>query len=275
MTICVKLCTASDEIHHSSVDTRFLNQREKILEHRWKPFVGIPGKTMFLSSGNYEWPFEFTLPSNTIETVEGIQELSVTYALKATINRGKLAHDLHAYKHLRIIHTPSLDALELTQPVGVDDIWSNKIEYSIVIPQKSVAFGSSIPIKMRFTPLLKGLELRSIRARLIEIRESHFPNSIHTSGKKHRIERVSSKWDIQVTREDFWQDMIEESGQEGWVIRKTLDLPRELCDCIQDLSLENIKVRHKISLSVELGNPDGHISEVSDENFQFFAIFKY
>lgn len=221
---------------------------------------------MLLPPANYEWPFEFTFPPNTIETVEGLQDLSVTYGLRATVNRGKLAHDLHACKDLRIIRIPHPDAVELNQPVGVDDIWSNKIEYSIMIPQKSVVFGSTIIVRMRFSPLLKGLELRNIKARLVETHESHYPNSVHASTKKTRTERVVSKWDIEVTREAFWQDVIQDSGQEGWVITKALDLPRELGDCVQDLSLDNIKVRHKISLSVELSNPDGHISEVSNAN---------
>lgn len=217
---------------------------------------------MTLPAGNYEYPFEFTLPGDTPESVEGIPEASITYRLKATVSRGKLAYDLHAYKHLRIIRTLESGALEFLHAMSVENIWPNKLEYSIVIPQKAVVFGGVVDMEMRFTPLLKGLELGEVTAKMIETRECVIQGSTGVNIREHRTERDVATWKFEVTREDHWNDMIEETGQEGWALTKQLSLPKKLRQCIQDLNHHGIKIRHKIKLTVALKNPDGHISEL-------------
>lgn len=233
-----------------------------LLDHRWAPFVGSHGKSMTLPAGNYEYPFDFTLPGDTPESVEGIPEASITYRLKATVGRGKLAYDLHAYKHLRIIRTLDTSALEFLHAMSVENIWPNKLEYSIVIPQKAVVFGGVVDMEMRFSPLLKGLDLGEVTAKMIETRECVIQGSTGVSLREHRTERDVATWKFEVTRDDHWHDMIEETGQEGWALTKQLNLPKKLRQCIQDLNHHGIKVRHKIKLTVALKNPDGHISEL-------------
>ncbi|KAH7175794.1 hypothetical protein EDB81DRAFT_751251 [Dactylonectria macrodidyma] len=239
-----------------------VDKSTNILEHRWAPFVGTHGKSMTLPAGNYEWPFEYMLPGDTAESVEGIPEASITYRIKATVGRGKLAYDLHAYKHLRIIRTLEPGALEFLHAMSVENIWPNKVDYSIVIPQKAVVFGGSVAMEMRFTPLLKALELGDITARLMEVRECCVQGPSGLNIREHRTEREVAMWKFEVTREEHWQDMIEDTGQEGWALTKRLDLPKKLRLCIQDLNHHGIKVRHKIKLTVALCNPDGHISEL-------------
>ena len=224
---------------------------------------------MTLPAGNYEWPFEYTLPGDTAESVEGIPEASITYRLKATVGRGKLAYDLHSYKHLRIIRTLEPGALEFLHAMSVENIWPNKVDYSIVIPQKAVVFGGLVEMEMRFTPLLKGLELGTITARMMEVRETCLTGSTGYSVREHRVEREVAQWQFSVSREEHWQDMIEDTGQEGWCLTKKLNLPKRLRLCIQDLNHHGIKVRHKIKLTVALKNPDGHISEVRFSPYEF------
>lgn len=233
-----------------------------ILDHRWPAFVGTHGKSMTLPAGNYEYPFEYTLPGDTAESVEGIPEASITYRLKATVSRGKFAYDLHAYKHLRIIRTLEPGALEFLHAMSVENIWPNKIEYSIVIPQKAVVFGGTINMEMRFSPLLKGLELGDVTAKMVEIRDCFIQGATGLNMREHRIERDVATWKFAVDREEHWHDMIEDSGQEGWLLNKPLPLPKKLRQCIQDLNHHGIRVRHKIKLTVALRNPDGHISEL-------------
>lgn len=223
---------------------------------------------MILPAGNYEYPFEYLLPGDTAESVEGIPEASITYRIKATVGRGKLAYDLHAYKHLRVIRTLEPGALEFLHAMSVENIWPNKVEYSIVIPQKAVVFGGSISMEMRFTPLLKGLELGEITAKMVEIRECMIQNATNQPLREHRTDRDVATWRFEVSREEHWQDIIEDTGQEGWTLTKQLNLPKKLRQCIQDLNHHGIKVRHKIKLTVALINPDGHISEVSVNSIQ-------
>ncbi|KAK3186277.1 hypothetical protein K4F52_005041 [Lecanicillium sp. MT-2017a] len=239
-----------------------VDKTTSLLDHRWPSFVGTPGKSMTLPAGNYEYPFEFTLPGDTCESVEGIPEASITYKLKATVGRGKLAYDLHAYKHLRVVRTLEPGALEFLHAMSVENIWPNKIEYSIVIPQKAVVFGGTIEMEMRFTPLLKGLELGEITAKMVESRECIIQGATGLNIREHRTDREVATWKFEVKREEDWQDVIEGTGQEGWALTKELSLPKKLRQCIQDINHHGIKVRHKIKLTVALRNPDGHISEL-------------
>lgn len=202
------------------------------------------------------------MPGDTAESVEGIPEASITYRLKATVGRGKLAYDLHAYKHLRVIRTLDPGALEFHHAMSVENIWPNKVDYSIVIPQKAVVFGGRINLNVRLTPLLKGLEMGKIHVKLIEIRETCIQGPTGLSIREHKLERDVEKWEIECDRENNWSDMIEDTGQDGWTIGRPLDLPRRLRQCIQDVNLHGIKVRHKLKLTIALKNPDGHISEL-------------
>ena len=247
--------------------TRRVQRTKVVLNHKWDPFVSVPpgssSKSFTLIPGNYEWPFELLIPGNTPESVEGLPEMSLTYTLKATIARGKFACDIHAHKHLRIVRTLGAAALELYYAMSVENVWINKIEYSIMIPQKAVVFGGTVPLEMRFTPLLKGLEMGDITVRLVEIQEISVRESLGSLNKKHCNEREIDKWFIRVDREEHWQDVIEDTGQEGWVVRTPLSLPRKLRECVQDVDVQGIKIGHKLRLTVSMKNPDGHISEVS------------
>lgn len=244
----------------SGLSTSKVDKHTELLRHRWQPFVkSNNGDKTVLDAGNYEWPFKIDLPGDTCESIEGIPEASIIYRLKATIARGKLSHDVTAYKPLRIVRTLDPSALEFLHAMSVENIWPNKIDYSIVIPQKAVIFGSSIPLEMRFTPLLKGLEMGDISVKLLEIRECFTPGLPH---KEHKQEREVTKWSYQVSREEHWNDMIGETGQEGWTVAHSLALPKRLKQCVQDVNHHGIKIRHKLKLVVGLKNPDGHVSEL-------------
>ncbi|KAI1374445.1 hypothetical protein F4677DRAFT_455448 [Hypoxylon crocopeplum] len=243
-------------IHNQKVD-----RTTTILRHTFPPFVGETTHHNTLAPGNYEWPFEFLLPGDTAESIEGLYQTGITYVLKATVSRGKLAKNLHSYKRFRIIRTLEPAALEFNHAMSVENIWPNKIEYSVVIPQKAVVFGSNIPLEMRFTPLLKGLEMGSITVKLIEIQEFSV-QSYPVPTKSYKHDRDVTSWNFEVDREHHWHDNIEETGQEGWVIDRELPLPKRLSRCIQDCSVHGIKIRHKLKLTVALKNPDGHISEL-------------
>ena len=199
------------------------------------------------------------MPGDTAESVEGIPEASITYKLKATIVRGKWAHDLRAYKHVRVVRTLESSALEFLHAMSVENIWPNKIEYSLVVPQKAIVFGSAIPLETRLTPLLKGLELGDITIKLMEMHDVLLQAM---GGREYRRERQVASWTRVMSREEHWHEMIEDTGQEGWMMNTTLDLPKKLGQCIQDVNVLNVKVRHKLKIVVALKNPDGHVSEV-------------
>ena len=166
--------TATGVSHAKQLKTK------EILNHRWPNFVGHDGpgsssRGFTLGATNHEWPFELIIPGESPESIEGLDESSIKYTLKATVARGKFAYDLHAFKNVRIIRTLDPAALELSHAMTVENIWPNKVEYSIIIPQKAVVFGTAISVEMRFTSLLKGLKIGTIRCQLFEAQEYTLP----------------------------------------------------------------------------------------------------
>ncbi|KAK3905237.1 hypothetical protein C8A05DRAFT_12925 [Staphylotrichum tortipilum] len=266
------------KVTSTGISTQKVDKTVNVFEHRWSPFVGAGApdledssrqqtKGVTLPAGNYEWPFELMINGDMTESVEGLREASIRYKLKATLAR-KLLHDVHAEKPLRVIRTLEASALEFLHAMSIENIWPNKIDYSIVVPQKAVVFGSCIPIEMRFTPLLKGLELGNITIKLMEIHDIVLQSAAGNITRQHKREREIDSWTIQVTKEEHWQDVIHEGGpdgwegQEGWVVNSSLPLPKKLTKCLQDVNAKGIKIRHKLKLVVALVNPDAHVSEL-------------
>ena len=216
-----------------------------------------------LPSGNYEWPFELVVNGSMAESIEGLADSHITYKLKATVARGKLVYDLHAYKPLRIVRTLDPAALELAHAMTVENIWPNKIEYQLVIPQKAIVFGTSIPLEMRFTSLLKGLKIGLIKCVLFESQEFTLPGTTASSGDKyHKHTRAVQAWEFELNDEEHYQDILDENGQDGYYMQKSLPLPKKLSKCLQDAEACGIKIRHRVKINLALHNPDGHVSEV-------------
>lgn len=196
------------------------------------------------------------------ESIEGLSESHLIYKLKATVARGKLAYDLHAYKPVRIIRTLDPSALEFAHAMTVENVWPNKIEYSLVIPQKAVLFGTAIECEMRFTSLLKGLKIGKIKCVLQENIELSIPASGGHPEKSFKHSREIGNWEFEIDEEKHYRDMLDESGQDGYCLNERMPLPKRLRQCMQDADVHGIKVRHKVKFNVALHNPDGHVSEV-------------
>lgn len=243
---------------------------QEVLNHRWPNFVGHDGpasssKGVTLGKTNHEWPFEFIVPGDTPETVDGLPESSIRYVLRATVARGKFSVDLHASKHLRIVRTLDPAALELSHNMTVENIWANKIEYSIVVPQKAVVFGTGIPVEMRLTPLLKGLRIGTVRCKLVESVHLSIPGENGISDKTSSESREIDTWTYEVNQDHLLQDVIEnveDAAQDYFGLKEILPLPKSLKSCLQDCETQGIKIRHRLKFNISLHNPDGHISEL-------------
>ena len=197
------------------------------------------------------------------ESVEGLAESHIIYKLKATVARGKLAYDLHAWKPVRIVRTLDPSALELAHAMTVENVWPNKIEYSLVIPQKAIIFGTAIDVEMRFTSLLKGLKIGSIRCQLIEAQEFSVPGATAHSERFWKHTRDVENWTFELNDEEHYNELLNDDGQDGYRLIEKMPLPKKLSKCLQDVDVHGIKIRHKVKFNIALHNPDGHVSEVS------------
>ncbi|CAL3962591.1 hypothetical protein PZA11_000292 [Diplocarpon coronariae] len=241
-----------------------VDKTSEIFCYRWAPFVGATSgsnsRGTNLPMGNYEWPFELVIAGNMAESLEGLQDSHIQYKLKATVARGKLAYDLHTYKAVRIVRTLDPSALELAHAMTVENVWANKIEYQILIPQKAVIFGTAIDVEMKFTSLLKGLEIGKIKCQLIEVHEFSIPATQHTE-KSYKNEKDINTWTYELKEEDY-TEFLDPDGQDGWILREKMPLPKSLKSCVQDMDVHGIKIRHKVKFNIALNNPDGHVSEL-------------
>ncbi|QQK42501.1 HECT-type ubiquitin ligase-interacting protein creD [Penicillium digitatum] len=217
------------------------------------------GKTELLPAGNYEYPFDVVLEGSMPESVEGLADTWVMYRFKAEIGR-KYVKDIVARKPLRIIRTLDPSALELSHAMSVDNIWPNKIEYSISTPTKAIVFGTAINVDFKLIPLLKGLRIGQITSQLIETHDLTLnpedPDSIRNTYKVTRT--------ILTDEHELDEDKIEiiDEEAEGYQCTRILDMPQTLTRCLQDTDTKGIKVRHKLKFRIQLHNPDGHISEL-------------
>ncbi|OQD67209.1 hypothetical protein PENDEC_c042G06373 [Penicillium decumbens] len=234
--------------------------RERVFyDKTWRFREPGKGKTEVLAAGNYEYPFDVVLEGSMPESVEGLSETWVMYRFKAEIGR-KYAKDIVARKPLRIIRTLDTSALELAHAMSVDNIWPNKIEYSISTPTKAVMFGTAIRVDFKLIPLLKGLRIGQTTSQLIESHDLTLnPEDPDSIWNTYKITRTILTDEHEIDENNV--EIIDEAA-EGYQFTRYLDMPRTLTRCLQDADTKGIKIRHKLKFRIQLHNPDGHISEL-------------
>lgn len=122
--IADKAGSLSDHHNRWGTGSASAKKDEEFVRYTWE-FVNTRAKRGdTLVTGNYEWPFEYVLPGHTPESVEGLQDSWIIYRMKATIDRGILAQNVLARKHLRIVRTLDTAALELSHEM-VESLLSN------------------------------------------------------------------------------------------------------------------------------------------------------
>lgn len=247
----------------SSLSGRRNASRDKtFFEQTWNFRDPGKGRVETLPSDNYEWPFDLVLDGTLPESVEGLKDAYVVYRFKAEIGRRR-AKDIVIRKPLRLVRTLSPTALELSHAMSVENIWPNKIEYSISTPSKAVVFGSFLQVDFKLIPLLKGLVIGTISTQLKEEHEYIVDPEWGVAALNGGIMKDDRIIAYDTYTLDHERDMqIIEEAAEGFQFSRYLELPKSLTKCMQDCNVKGIKVRHKIKFNVQLHNPDGHISEL-------------
>jgi hypothetical protein len=119
----------------------------------------------------------------------------------------------------------------------VENIWPNKVQYSIQIPNKAVVFGTYVPIEVTLVPLLKGLTIGKVICQLKEIHTFSCPSKTTVKvGTRHICSQTFTSGEME-------EDSGEDLGK--WVMRERVSLPKSLHACVQDCEVPSIKIRHK------------------------------
>lgn len=116
--------------------------------------------------------------------------------------------------------------------------------------------GTNVAVNFSLVPLLKGLAIGKIVSELVESMDV-----VNHQHREYHSERVVG--------EDAWQlpedaEMEDVNGEEGYIFTRLISIPKNLKECVQTVEESGIKVRHKLRFVIQLLNPDGHISEVSN-----------
>lgn len=237
-------------------------KEKTFFEKTWPFKVAGKEKTLMLLPDNYEWPFDCILEGGLPESVEGLKDAWIIYRLKAEIGR-KRGKDIVVRKPLRIVRTLDPSALELAHAMSVENIWPNKIEYSISIPSKAIIFGSFLRVDFKLIPLLKGLVIGQITTQVREEQEfvvdPEWGLSALGGGLTKNDRTIAS--DTYTINAESDEQIIDEAA-EGFQFTRFIELPKSLHQCMQDCNVKGIKIRHKAKFNVQLHNPDGHISEL-------------
>lgn len=106
-------------------------------------------------------------------------------------------------------------------------------------------------------PLLKGLTIGHVICAVKEIHTLSCPQKMSTKTETRHV-----------LTQSFKTGVVEE-GVEGedlgrWIMHEIVRLPKSLNTCVQDCEFPSIKIRHKLKFTIQLHNPDGHMSEVRD-----------
>lgn len=246
----------------SSISGKRTAAKEKsFFEKSWTFRDPGKNKTETLQPDNYEFPFDLVLEGSLPESVEGLSDTWIAYRFKAEIGR-KYTKDIVVRKPLRIIRTLDSSALELSHAMSVENVWTNKIEYSISTPTKAIIFGTSLQVDFRLVPLLKGLVMGKVTTQVKEEQEFILDPDFGAPSwnQVQKIDRVVASDDYIIDNEADAQVLDEEA--EGFKFSRFIELPKTLKRCLQDCNVNGIKVRHKLKFNVQLHNPDGHISEL-------------
>ncbi|KAL8941322.1 MAG: hypothetical protein Q9216_002307 [Gyalolechia sp. 2 TL-2023] len=232
-------------------------KHEVFVRHSWE-FVHTGAKRGdILAAGNYEWPFERVLPGRTPESVEGLQDSWIIYRMKATVDRGVLAQNVFARKHVRIVRTLDTAALELSHEMAVENTWVDKIDYTLSTPTKGVIFGTAVQVNFRIVSLLKGLKLGGVSAKINETQDIII--DVRRQAKKTKVTRTVAEDSF-----DFPQDQetVLIDGQDAWLFARQITLPKSLRECLQTVDALGIRTKHNLVFNVKLINPDEHVSEI-------------
>jgi hypothetical protein len=206
--------------------------------------------SFLLPKGNYNLPFNIVLPADISETVDSLTSGTVLYKFQCTIERGRFEKPFVSSKCVRICRSLSPYNLNLVDSIDINNTWAGKVQYNVSLVKKGVAIGSTIPISILIVPIAKGLSLKCINGAIVQ----HFHMN-HPGGKSPEWEQIIAKQVMPVPST---------TGVDQWLVKTHFKVPGSLKNICQTCSLKNgiIQVKHRLRISIQLKNKEGHISEL-------------
>ena len=134
--------------------------------------------------------------------------------------------------------------------VDINNTWAGKVQYNVSLVKKGVAIGSTIPIVVLIVPIAKGLSLKCINGSIVQ----HFHMN-HPGGNSPEWEQIIAKQAMPIPTT---------TGVDQWLVKTHFKVPGSLKNICQTCTLKNgiIQVKHRLRISIQLKNKEGHVSEL-------------
>ena len=141
---------------------------------------------------------------------------------------------------------------------SVENIWPDKVDYSLSTPTKAVIFGTNVQVDFKLIPLLKGLKFGKVTTEFNERQEVSIKGP-RAPIRSRQITRTIAKDEYRLPENAESEDI---EGQDGYTFSRAIRIPQSLKKCLQTVDALGIRIRHNLTFNVQMHNPDGHVSEV-------------
>ncbi|RAL02604.1 arrestin domain-containing protein [Aspergillus ibericus CBS 121593] len=222
------------------------------MRQTWNFLRFSPSTSNTLPPGNHEFPFHFCLSSKTPDSIQGLDDCSIKYNLKAQIRTLK-GTGFDITRSIRVCRM--YRSLLIPEPKVLQNIWPDKIIYRVRSPSRTYTFDSVIPISFHFVPIRKGLTISSIQIQIIETHKAIQPSL----GTRSRI----------IVQDDYippcWDELDTTSDDEGYwhCLTRIVHLPKDTKQCVQSTANTFLRVDHTLNIQIRLLNPGGNESAIN------------
>ncbi|KAK9761804.1 hypothetical protein K7432_013027 [Basidiobolus ranarum] len=212
-------------------------QEFELIQHKWS-FLEAQQDNYLLAPNNYNYHFELPLPGNLPESVE-VNNGKIFYQLIAVVERPAFRFDIKKVKDVDIKRTPLASIDDGFQPVMASGVWSDKLAYTISIPDTKYTIGDTFPVMYSFCLLDPTLKIRKIS---LLLREFIYYNL-------DEAEPVSKWSDLRGMNQ-----MCPSEYAHAWEGRMDLQIPKH---AYYDCESKYIRVFHKFFVEIELSEDNG------------------
>ncbi|KAI9845540.1 MAG: hypothetical protein M1838_001689 [Thelocarpon superellum] len=233
--------------------TRRIKAERRCYGRTWNFAEPSQGNTETLPAGTYVYPFEHIFPGATAESVEGWDDAWIVYRFKATVERSRLASKIVARKHVRVVRTFEAGDVDATQTSFVERDWPNTMNYNISLASRTVPLGGPVQFSILLMPQAKDIAFGLMKTWVVEKR------TLSLTAKARVTEREIGRLEFNLEEELESQT---ERGEEGWRITRCIPLPASLVDCMQDVDIMGIEIKHDLFIIVPIINADGTASVI-------------
>ncbi|KAI8370025.1 hypothetical protein EDC96DRAFT_440126 [Choanephora cucurbitarum] len=221
-----------------------------ILNNDWK-FLSDDKKLHTLTPNVYKYPFEYVFPGNLAESVESNSYGSVSYKLKAIVDRPTFSSNLVTRQSLRLVRQ-SIPPYHLSNiPLQIANEWVSKLNYRITLPKRIYARGEQIPIDISLVPRPEA----NLRLRYVSIFLKEYTTFV-LSGNTDHGHRTESR----IIR--FFRDDSFPSDGLHWHKSEAMVVPHSFGSIQCDTHNAFFKIEHKIKFTISFINHEGLISEL-------------